>query len=680
MSKSRKELPGRPVCEFYTHFAGSSAYPAPQKPQTYHRSKNKALPSGVKKSELSFIGNQAAQLNGSAPKTGNFYSPFHFSANKKTLAFDVESTSKKTFTEKAYPYDTLLHWQKNLARHAVGTLAQECPELKANQDNDYPCLLFCVENRGPEKNPEIWSSFVMRYVIAFANALSYEQGLNIELVARSSFDCLRPSISPCGESVRVSFGLAPNAYVDVVCEAIQLAFDYLKKDYFHKPVDAKSLRKTLATYNTQNQLTGNQAVRLGENVWESMWLRGDSKGCSFATQLFRTSASADALTRRIMQAAIDDKKILISALENSSSREKILIEPLQTFFKNIEVVQRGKASSVSVKNDKNNVLLNTKLVWLHKDRALEDEIFSNMLQYFLRSLGICENTQTALLAEMPFERLYFELENILWEKSHHLPKTLGETSEDGYGSDSDTEGEEDDILPKLYAKKCVTATGMRAIQLSYAAGRVYLEKRLNLDVSRIGFETEHMYYETEEALSRFAIPVSNSKAGNLSTKRSNIAFVDVNHCNTAHGEATDVSGSVPKDALLCILDITSATTAEIRQHLSALFQEKKKLCAVLLVASGLKNQQAMSDCNPYGEIRIFAKTKDALDLLYKTITSLEKAAHYKHPKESHAIRKHFKSLGFTLRNASIFASVAPEDDTSLDDLELNTPENLVSWQ
>lgn len=672
MSKNNRETPltvGRPVCEFTTHFLGSTAYPEPKKPETYHRSSHKALPEGVKTYDLHFLGNQARLENGSAPKTGNYYNPFHFQSMKRSLRFGTSKPVSAQFSGKARPYDVLLEWQKSLANFAVTTLKQHCPSLNANQDNNYPCLLFSLENRGPEKNAEIWSKFVMRYVIAFANILSFEQGLNIELVARSSFDCLRPSISPCGNSVRVSFGLAPRAYVGIVCSAIALLYTYLKKDHFNKAVDATALRKTLQTYNNTHKLKQNKALSLGDSVWESLWKRGDQKGCSFATQLFRTAPSADALTRRIMQAGLDAGKPLSKALNEPKTREKILVEPLQAFFQSIEASTKGNKTSLSVNNTKNSQLLANKLAWDPDAIAPQETAFDSMVSYFLHALDVPEQQITNTTEP---GKLYSLLEHILWQKSHHLPQSLAESSQDGYGSDSDTEADACEARPKLYAKKCITATGMRAIQLGFADGRLYLERQHKIDVLKVSHNAAQMYYETEEALSRFAIPVSNSAdEKNLSQKRQHIPLIDINHCNTTHTKTASLSTTVPNDSKLCILDVTSATTEEIRQHISTLFRIRANLRVILLVSSGLKNQQAMSDCNPYGEIRIFAKSRDERDMMYNAILELEKAADYNHPKESHVIRKYFKGLGFTLTNASIFASTQPKNDEELQSLELH---------
>jgi hypothetical protein len=73
----------------------------------------------------------------------------------------------------------------------------------------------------------------------------------------------------------------------------------------------------------------------------------------------------------------------------------------------------------------------------------------------------------------------------------------------------------------------------------------------------------------------------------------------------------------------------------------------------ITVSSGLKNEQAMSDYNPYGTIRIFARSKDDCSIIYNQLKIFENDAKYKHPKCSHLLRKNAKDAGFTPTNKAI---------------------------
>ena len=104
---------------------------------------------------------------------------------------------------------------------------------------------------------------------------------------------------------------------------------------------------------------------------------------------------------------------------------------------------------------------------------------------------------------------------------------------------------------------------------------------------------------------------------------------------------------------VCILVTTSATTIEIAQHMLQIWYIAPSLRVIILVSSGLKNEQAMSDYNPYGCLRIFAKSKLECDMIYADLKQLELEAGYKHPLGSHLIRKTAKADGFTPTSSEI---------------------------
>ena len=75
-----------------------------------------------------------------------------------------------------------------------------------------------------------------------------------------------------------------------------------------------------------------------------------------------------------------------------------------------------------------------------------------------------------------------------------------------------------------------------------------------------------------------------------------------------------------------------------------------------MVSSGLKNEQAMSDYNPYGCIRIFTRDKKDLKKVYNYLVGFEEEAQYAHPQKSHILRKNAKDAGFTPTNRAILSA------------------------
>ena len=87
-----------------------------------------------------------------------------------------------------------------------------------------------------------------------------------------------------------------------------------------------------------------------------------------------------------------------------------------------------------------------------------------------------------------------------------------------------------------------------------------------------------------------------------------------------------------------------------------IWKNAPKLRVILAVSSGLKNEQAMGDYNPYGTVRIFASSREDCEALYNRLIAFEQFAEYQHPKESHELRKNAKDEGFTPTNDAVIGA------------------------
>jgi hypothetical protein len=117
-------------------------------------------------------------------------------------------------------------------------------------------------------------------------------------------------------------------------------------------------------------------------------------------------------------------------------------------------------------------------------------------------------------------------------------------------------------------------------------------------------------------------------------------FFDMNHCNNKQLQYPDINFN---EYDIVILDHTSTTTSLVNTYLNKAFAAKR-VSLVSLVTSGLKNEQAGGDLNTYGCIRIMTRNKGLRDELLDVVKLAEGT--YRHPKESHAIRKAYKARGF----------------------------------
>jgi hypothetical protein len=634
-----------PRCAYYTHFPSffdknSASY------NTYHRSAHKKL-ANVKQDNFAFNGNQTEVKSGMNAKTGNYFNPFHFADYQNAIHPEAKGASK---TPKAFWYDKLLAFQKNNAKSVVKAITKS-DTLKINQDHDYPCVLFSLSQPGQlEKNEKIWTNFVSLYFIAIANKLAKERGLNIETIRRSSFDTIRPSIAECGKSLRISLGMSPRAYHECVVDTIK----YLEKlfqnsDVFNIPADPQNkLNTVLVKYNKAKTKASQKIcnVQVKNTLWETLWANGDSKNRSFATQIFRREHVVNVLIDDIMMSMGEHS--LESIFASIDLKKSSFAQPMVRFLENFECVKDVITTKYA----------NLKLLpfaWNQATR-FNNPAFWTMIQDFGSAIGANQDEILELCQRKNFGELYHYLESWLVNFNFHPRKY--QNVEDGYGSDSDTEKAFviGDNYQNIHSKKFITATGMRAIQLSYACAKKFLEDAYETDPAYIETHAEKMYYETDEAIHNFPIPYAVKEASENKGVQKKLNFFDLNHCNAQQLDEPKRLVEVSKKERICILDVTSATTEEMLKNIIYIWKKAPKLRVIILVSSGLKNEQAMSDYNPYGCIRIFSRDKKDLKKVYNYLEEFEQKAQYVHPKTSHILRKNAKDAGFTPTNRAILSA------------------------
>jgi hypothetical protein len=290
--------------------------------------------------------------------------------------------------------------------------------------------------------------------------------------------------------------------------------------------------------------------------------------------------------------------------------------------------------------------------WQQEPVLIKDEAFFPFVQGLFTVFDHPRILDTKI---QTLQNLHGELETASQTLFFNPPHQL---HEDGYGSDSDTEGTISLARERtiIYAKKFITATGMRSIQLAFAAIKRHLGEQTQLNFRNLGFNTQYMYYETKEALQKHAIPIVLHNINELAQPLE-VVLYDLNHCNTSHQKTAPVTEIVKDSSTICILDTTSATNSLVAESIKKLMTKNPHLSTIILVSSGIKNEQAGSDINPYGTIRIFSRNKSERDGLYKQLASLEAEAGYKHPKTSHLLRKTAKERRMTPTNEGILSQM-----------------------
>jgi len=460
-------------------------------------------------------------------------------------------------------------------------------------------------------------------------------------VRRSSFDAVRPSVAECGKSLRISLGMSPRSYHQCVFQALKyLEQLFENSDVFNIAVDASgNVKKVLDKYNQKR----NAKVELKENLWASLWANGDSLNRSFATQIFRREHVVEVLIDQIYSKLANQKLRAIFA--SMELKQACFAAPMVDFFASLHCDEDRLSTRLA---DKELV----KFAW-KISTTFEEPLFWTMVQEYGNALGANQSDITQLCTSKNLAELYQYLECWLVNFTFH-PRAYANVA-DGYGSDSDTEdtlevkGEEKNIV----AMKFITATGMRAIQLSFAAAKKFLEDNYHTEPTCIQVNADKMYYETDEAIHSHPIAYAEKLDSKNVGPQKTLNFFDLNHCNAEQLSEKRNLVEVAKKDRICVLDATSATTEEMARNIIRIWKNAPKLRVILTVSSGLKNEQAMGDYNPYGTIRIFASSREDCEAVYELLREFEHLANYQHPKESHELRKNAKDEGFTPTNGAI---------------------------
>lgn len=607
---------------------------------TYHRSRFKRLV-GEKVTAAFFTTSPGTKPD----KTGAYYNPFHFKAYQKAVII------KKAGLPEEYDldtYDDLLCYQHGIASYITNKLNALNLKLAVNCDNQYPCVLINFPKPAVAKEKD-WVNFVILYFTALSVKLAEERGLNCELVRRSGFGHMRPSVAETAPSMRINVGIIPLAYADVLVDAAELTYSLLCKNpstVFSQAVDLPEVDKLLASYNKKKIADKSKAIKLSDTVWDNLWSRMDKRGYSLVSQLLRREINAEAFINTLLDEMRASGLSLDDLLESPNLRQKAFVTPW------LAVLQSLKLNATNQLGIEPAQTTLPTYKWAKKAVAVDDEPFVDCVNQLLKSFDQPADLENG---EQTLQGLHSKLETAsrsLFFNPSRKPH------DDGCGSDSETEA--DVVIDKkkmtIYAKKFITATGMRSIQLAFAAIKGHLGQEAKLNFRNLGFDAQYMYYESPIALRKHAIRLELDSVNNLA-KAPNLVLYDLNHCNVEHVKTPAVVDLVKKCGPVCILDTTSATMSYTALNIKALFKANKELKAIILVSSGLKNEQGGADLNPYGTLRIFAREKAIRESLYAELVKIEEEVGYKHPKYSHLIRKTAKEHGMTPTNHGILAKM-----------------------
>ena len=284
-----------------------------------------------------------------------------------------------------------------------------------------------------------------------------------------------------------------------------------------------------------------------------------------------------------------------------------------------------------------------------------DKEFSKIIE------TLCGGLTVNLPVDLEIQQLYKFLEAAHIEFINE--KRTGEVkNEPDWGSSSETEEPKFVNDTSIYAKKVIVANGMLAINLSYYAATLAIKEKTNSEdfSGEISVSCENTYYETLDCLK------AATNAPKISTDKADILIFDLNSFNANFiSQVADLPHQLevtqPK---VVILDHTSSTTSKIREAIQTIYRVCPAVYMVLLVTSGLKNEQGGADNNPYGKLTMLSlidndKKASLTDVIYEQIKELTSQDTSKLDEKAllsntaHTIRRSYKDRGFTTTTSSI---------------------------
>ncbi|XP_075222391.1 uncharacterized protein LOC142325026 [Lycorma delicatula] len=673
-----------PRCEYKTRFKGTSAFPMDEKKYwgTYFRSTvsggNSDRIAKLTKSDKTYSNTNINKSTGqnkqtvSTAKIGTVKSPWIHNEYKKIFNREFELKELKINRHSGILlYDQLLQYKAHICTTVINSFsALEITDKKIDVyfENDYPCILVQIKKFAaqlePEKEQASLYNIVIAYFTAITNKIAKDYNIPVELVNRSSFGHNIPSVAATAKNFRINIGIVPKVYASkVLANSLKLL-----NNEFLVPLLSSDTTKTLKlgftpdeikTHNSDvtnynlikiNKRNSSRRQPLQVERWnenEDLFIVlckvGDSSGRKVSFQITRCKAYIDLLTDYVTEHL---------QTSNTCPSNLLFTKPL------MDILKKLTYKSIVTLEIKKDDYHNKKLKFSDEEdpNIKGDDKFWKTIQDISSIFELLDiNTLSSSINSKKINGLYSMLErgNLEFIKNSNIQQ-----SEEGYGSDSDCEVSVEDTT--FYSRKITVSTGMRAINLAHFLLLLFRSKNIDVD---------YMYYEVADVLKNLVCNISDSYFfSQTSTKlvdnifdsfflsqsptEVKLKYIDLNHCAAYPNNKVDLI-EIQQDLYFVqaiLLDYTSATTAKISEAIS-LFIPKVPL--LLLVNSGIKNEQIGADMNPYGTLRIIATDRKNLNKMYYILKAHLIVAENL-PSESHNIRKAYKTVGAVVKSADIY--------------------------
>jgi hypothetical protein len=692
------------------------------KASLYHRSAKHPLYSSMGQSKTGALASMTARNpdkkklgSGGAAHLGLYPNAFTFDRNliKKPPAKAALETPETTSEGDGALYDRSLNYRLGLCRRVV-QLSSKLTHLRVGVFNDYPLIMvhfslaefvqkyFHKRIAIKASVKKSFTAFLMNYFTGILNFYSQNTGLNISMAERSSFGFLTPSIAETAESFRINTGLMPPIYAEVLARALhRLNAEFGKLLEQHIPLDTLPLDIGDEYLNvTEGKKKKSSGDEEDEDDEEEDGIEEEAQDHRPKSE--RYADIKDALALAVFPIEKRGKSSITNAVRNRASLDFVnasafnalaenngfaLGNTLAALLSGMQVAENGTLTTIPPEEAAYAPVTSSGSV-LHGDKAGETA-FTELLAFLrLRLLQLAQQASAAdeddglaeqfvaivplIYGDSPHLELALELMNELILV--HAIKTAErqEILQDGYGSGSDVEEDEDDadIRRPLRGTKIITHNGMRALISSIKAGqRILFPTR---GKSKMTVWLGDAYYEVEDALKLSNIDKS------VTVDAANILITDINACVTGKDVPKPTAQLTAGEYTVWVIDATSASQAGYAAVVQA-FKASHTAKLLYLISSGFKQEQLGSDRNQYGTVRAFTDKSDEGEDLLTKITEAIRGSEMPLSAVAQIYRRVMKGLGAVPRNRNILAgaSMVPQlvatlsEEVSTEEEELN---------
>ncbi|CAN8004930.1 unnamed protein product [Ixodes pacificus] len=596
---------------------------------------------------------------------GTFHSPWH--RTQYSEIFHATPETPRLVYEPAFLYDLLLAYKKFVCVRVENLFNKRGVadgKMEVYLANEYPCIMVKIEefNNVPKETRSLYN-IAIAYFVAITNKIAQLDNIPVELVIRSSFGHNIPSVAQTRTSFRINIGIVPEIYTEVLVKSLIQLNNRVLVPLFNLKFLLNLDAVQIENHNEEVAMYNDRKKSNDKSQPVCMWSEHEA--------LFKILTKVGDYTGRRVSAHIIRREKHIDLLANYVSEEldrsqPNLGNPLIKLLGQLSYCERPVLNVAE--EDYNKISLHKFSVEEENPQIKKDFVFWRIMQYVVLALdvkGIPEAMEARRLTG-----LYGTLEKLNLE---FIRNSGCQEAQDGCGSDSDCEVRG---APSFYSKKLTVATGMRAINLAQFLSIYHLRQS--------GFNprayAEKCFFETKEAIetvSDIFTLLGLQSSAQQHRGDATVRYVDLSYCAACGPESIslrDVLNRISKNDVV-VLDYTSTNTEKISTAVSIFI---KKVEVVILVSSGLKNEQLGADMNPYGTIRIVARDRRLLNELYFVLKKVLEQGEELLPKHLHRIRKAYKNAGAVVTNKAIYRAMYRKSSGDLNHDKSLAPKSNLS--